>query len=209
MKYLKQTGKATDVADNIGVAAKAADKVSDTAKTIDKVGDVTKEGSKIFDKLKETKLGNLIAEKRASKHFEIEKTINQNLVGRYCEGTKIKYRERKLIYKDGRRIRGVFPDFSKASIFECKLPDNLLKATDDEQFKECIRQLQEQIKRNPSLKKKLGKDRLEQIKNGRIKGYTWHHNEKEGVMQLVDSDVHSKVRHTGGKKLWGGGTEAR
>ena len=135
--------------------------------------------------------------------------FNQNLVGRYCEGTKIKYRERKLIYKDGRRIRGVFPDFSKASIFECKLPDNLLKATDDEQFKECIRQLQEQIKRNPSLKKKLGKDRLEQIKNGRIKGYTWHHNEKEGVMQLVDSDVHSKVRHTGGKKLWGGGTEAR
>lgn len=209
LKYLKQTGKATDVADNIGAAAKAADKVSDTAKTIDKVGDVTKEGSKIFDKLKETKLGNLIAEKRASKHFEIEKTINQNLVGRYCEGTKIKYRERKLIYKDGRRIRGVFPDFSKASIFECKLPDNLLKATDDEQFKECIRQLQEQIKRNPSLKKKLGKDRLEQIKNGRIKGYTWHHNEKEGVMQLVDSDIHSKVRHTGGKKLWGGGTEAR
>ena len=29
-------------------------------------------------------------------------------------------------------------------------------------------------------------------------GYTWHHNEDIGVMELVKSDIHSAVKHTGG-----------
>ncbi len=34
------------------------------------------------------------------------------------------------------------------------------------------------------------------------RGYVWHHNEKYGVMQLVDSTVHLKTGHTGGFNLW-------
>jgi hypothetical protein len=33
-------------------------------------------------------------------------------------------------------------------------------------------------------------------------GYTWHHNEELGVMQLVEKDVHQAFGHTGGFKYW-------
>ncbi|MBS1749785.1 MAG: HNH endonuclease, partial [Bacteroidetes bacterium] len=33
------------------------------------------------------------------------------------------------------------------------------------------------------------------------KGYTWHHHETDGRMQLVESKVHSKTGHTGGFSL--------
>lgn len=210
LKYLKQTGKATDAANNIGTAVKAVDKVTAAAKTAGKVGDITKESNKLLDKLKDTKLGNLVAEKKKLKSYtRIERF--QGMAGEYAEGTSIKYFKRKLIYKDGSRIMGNFPDFKKVCSFQCKLPDDLLKSTDYLQFKECTRQLRKQIKIEPSLKKKFTKGQLEQIESGasKIEGLTWHHNEEEGVMQLVDEKIHSKVDHTGGRFLWGGGTEAR
>ena len=37
----------------------------------------------------------------------------------------------------------------------------------------------------------------------------WHHSEQPGVLQLVDKDLHDKSGHTGGRNLWGGGTEHR
>ena len=40
---------------------------------------------------------------------------------------------------------------------------------------------------------------------GRIFGYVWHHSEKEGIMQLVQKDVHEFNRHNGGNSIWGGG----
>ena len=35
--------------------------------------------------------------------------------------------------------------------------------------------------------------------------YVWHHNEKEGLMQLVDANIHAKTGHDGGMKFWGAG----
>jgi hypothetical protein len=32
-------------------------------------------------------------------------------------------------------------------------------------------------------------------------GYTWHHNEDLGLMQLVKEDVHSEFWHSGGMSL--------
>lgn len=43
----------------------------------------------------------------------------------------------------------------------------------------------------------------------RISGLTWHHTEHPGVMQLVNSNVHSMCRHTGGRSIWGGGSDCR
>ena len=40
-------------------------------------------------------------------------------------------------------------------------------------------------------------------------GFTWHHTEKPGVMQLVPSIIHSSARHRGGRSVWGGGAECR
>jgi hypothetical protein len=33
-------------------------------------------------------------------------------------------------------------------------------------------------------------------------GYTWHHHQTTGRMQLVESKVHMKTGHTGGFSLW-------
>ena len=35
------------------------------------------------------------------------------------------------------------------------------------------------------------------------KGFTWHHHQTTGRMQLVNSKIHSKTGHTGGFSLWG------
>ena len=40
-------------------------------------------------------------------------------------------------------------------------------------------------------------------------GYTWHHNQEEGVLQLVDKNVHEQTGHTGGRSIWGGGSDNR
>lgn len=90
LKYLKQTGKAADVTDNAGAVVKAADKMTVAAKTVDKAGDITKESRRLSDKLKDTKLGNLVAEKKKLRFFEFEevRTINQNFLGKYYDGTK-------------------------------------------------------------------------------------------------------------------------
>ncbi len=34
-------------------------------------------------------------------------------------------------------------------------------------------------------------------------GYTWHHHQTRGYMQLIKSEQHSKTGHTGGRKIWG------
>jgi hypothetical protein len=34
------------------------------------------------------------------------------------------------------------------------------------------------------------------------KGYTWHHHQDKGVMELVPTDLHQAVRHTEGNAKW-------
>lgn len=34
------------------------------------------------------------------------------------------------------------------------------------------------------------------------KGYTWHHHQETGKMQLVNSRIHQETGHTGGFSLW-------
>ena len=63
---------------------------------------------------------------------------------------------------------------------------------------------------DPELEKQFDEEQLEQIENGDTPdGYTWHHNEETGRMQLVDSEIHAKTGHTGGRSIWGGGSENR
>lgn len=37
-------------------------------------------------------------------------------------------------------------------------------------------------------------------------GYTWHHHEEPGIIQLVDTEIHAQTGHTGGSELWGEGS---
>ncbi|WP_084411402.1 HNH endonuclease [Paenibacillus glacialis] len=58
------------------------------------------------------------------------------------------------------------------------------------------------------LKDKLhfNEQQILDIKTGqdKIEGYTWHHHQETGRMQLVEEDIHD-IRHTGGNKIWGNG----
>lgn len=135
-------------------------------------------------------------------------TINEKMEGCTYPGTNVRF-ERKIFMLGGIKVEGVFPVFeSKCDIM---LPKELWKASDTEQFKYCTEKLAKKIEGNPELAKQFTPRQLEQIKNGepRISGLTWHHNEVSGKMQLVDAKEHSVCRHTGGRSLWGGGSDNR
>lgn len=135
-------------------------------------------------------------------------TRNESLEGKTHPETGVPFERKTVKDADGNEVTGVFPEFD--STFDAQLPEDLYQGTDKEQFSECNKQLKEKVENNPEFAKKFTPEQLEQIKNGDTPdGYTWHHNEETGKMQLVDSDVHTKTGHTGGKTIWGGGNENR
>lgn len=135
-------------------------------------------------------------------------TRNEDLEGKNHPVTGVPFDRKTVTDSEGNEVDGVFPVFD--SEYDAQLPESLYKASDKEQFAECNKQLKEAVEKDPELAKKFTPEQLEQIKNGDTPdGYTWHHNEKTGKMQLVDSDTHAKTGHTGGKTIWGGGNENR
>lgn len=148
---------------------------------------------------------NTVGESGEVRHI---KTINEDLAGTTYPGTDVCYRKR-VIWLNGERVEGVFPVFD--SSFDTQLPRNLWMASDERQFKYCTERLKAQVESDPDLAAKFTARQLQQIKNcePRISGYTWHHNEISGKMQLVDAGTHAICRHTGGKSLWGGGADYR
>jgi hypothetical protein len=133
---------------------------------------------------------------------------NEDLEGKKHPKTEVPFERKTVKDADGNDIEGVFPKFD--SKFDVQLPPELYQESDVKQFEECNRQLKEAVENDPELAKQFTPEQLEQIKNGETPdGYTWHHNEEIGKMQLVDSETHEKTGHTGGKVIWGGGQENR
>ena len=136
------------------------------------------------------------------------KTINDGLEGQKHPETDVPYEKKVVVTDTGEKVEGVFPQFE--SKFDAKLPEDLEKASDRKQFEECNRQLKEKCDSDPEFKSKFTPEQQADIDEGRTpEGYTWHHNEEKGRIQLVDSDTHAETRHTGGRNIWGGGTESR
>jgi hypothetical protein len=131
------------------------------------------------------------------------KCINSNLAGLKHYESGVEYAEKYILQEDGATvIKGVFPKFT--STFETKLPSSLYKASNTKQFAECNKSLANAFESDPSLMKQFTKKQLEQIADGKTPtGFTWHHNEEEGVMQLVKTSEHQAARHTGGNSIWG------
>ncbi|MBQ3837656.1 MAG: HNH endonuclease [Treponema sp.] len=139
--------------------------------------------------------------------YEIH-TRNESLEGEKHPITGVPFEKKTVKDADGNYVTGVFPEFE--SVYDAQLSEDLYQATDKEQFAECNKQLKESVEKDPELARKFTPEQLEQIKNGDTPdGYTWHHNEETGKMQLVESDTHAKTGHTGGKTIWGGGNENR
>lgn len=135
------------------------------------------------------------------------KTRNYDLSGDIHPQTNVRF-EKKTINLFGLKIEGVFPVFR--SYYTTELPKEKLHASDADQFDYCTGELQKAINKDPNLRKVFDKDQIKQINEGYMPtGYTWHHNEKVGKMELVKTDIHLKTAHTGGKAIWGGGKEER
>lgn len=103
-----------------------------------------------------------------------------------------------------------FPQFESKGDFQ--LPENLYKASDPEQFDYCNQELSQRCEKDPKwAENTFDKDQLDYIRNvgEKPREFTWHHQEAPGSMQLVDRNIHAKTGHTGGRSIWGGGSDLR
>ena len=95
-----------------------------------------------------------------------------------------------------------FPKFK--AIVEINLERKYWKKDRDTHFYRANRKLYERIEKNSRLAKKFTKKEIAEFKQGQTPSkYTWHHHQNKGLLQLVDYDIHSKVRHNGGFSIWG------
>ena len=133
------------------------------------------------------------------------RAINSDLKGKRHSETGVPFVEKKVKTDTGQECTGVFPVFE--SVLDVQLPEDMQKESDKKQFAECNRQLKEKVLADPEFAKQFTEEQLEQSMNGDTPdGYTWHHNEETGKMQLVDAEIHARTGHTGGRAIWGGGS---
>ncbi|WP_059173473.1 HNH endonuclease [Bacillus sp. FJAT-27445] len=137
-------------------------------------------------------------------------TRNDHLGGYEHPDTGVLFVERAVDLPNGQVIEGVFPVFD--SNFNVVLAEELYLESDEVHFKVANDTLYQAVSENPSLAGKLGLSNadVQSLANGQTpEGFTWHHNEEPGRLQLVDEDTHAQTAHTGGRAIWGGGSEYR
>lgn len=131
------------------------------------------------------------------------KCINEEYAGKTHPETGVPYVE-KVVDINGVKIQVVVPEFP--GVIEVILPDKLRLAPESEQFTYLNNCLKEEIKSNPELRAQFSEVQIAMIERGlKPKGFTWHHNEEWGKMQLTKTDIHEGSRHTGGNSIWSGG----
>ena len=138
------------------------------------------------------------------------KCINEKYKDMENPDTGIRYVERTITVK-GVEITVVVPEFP--DIFDIDIPPEIWENGDTAIFKYCTERLKEYLDANPEAKANFTSGQLDiiekicsgEIQNPRIPGFTWHHSEIPGKMQLVDFKTHFDTRHTGGDFLWCGG----
>lgn len=98
-----------------------------------------------------------------------------------------------------------FPDFRPYMKYETTISGDLGSMPPDAHKRAATRRLREDIKAGKVDGALFDEKQSAQIKHGleKIKGYTWHHHQDSGRMQLVPEDVHEWARHVGGDALWG------
>lgn len=167
--------------------------------------------SEFHDEAEQAKVGDTPSvEKTDSQEANAREKIecrNENLAEKEHPDTGVPF-VKKIVEVDGVEKEVVVPIFD--SDFDAQLPDDMLTSTDAEQKKECNQQLKEAVENDPELREKFNDEQLEQINNGDTPdGYIWHHDAEVGKMQLVDYETHQKTGHTGGRSIWGGGSDNR
>lgn len=136
-------------------------------------------------------------------------SINDNLENQHHPVTNVPFERTEIDYA-GQTISGVYPVFD--SDFTATLPEDQYTATDATHFRLANAQLYTAIQEDPSLamKLQLSQTDIQSLQSNETPiGYTWHHYEQPGQLQLVETAQHDQTAHTGGRYIWGGGTEAR
>ncbi|WP_288395108.1 HNH endonuclease [uncultured Vagococcus sp.] len=97
-----------------------------------------------------------------------------------------------------------YPEFK--SEYRMKLDSSDYLKSRGTHFRRANNSLYKEIQNNSNLKQKFTNQDLELLKSGKTpKGYTWHHHQDTGVMELVDAKIHKETGHSGGFSLWGPG----
>ncbi|RMF57813.1 MAG: HNH endonuclease [Calditrichaeota bacterium] len=182
------------------------------------VATVVKEAGKEVAKLKEALESGIqespvqellrIIEGNSLEALEIRniETVNSHLEGKLHPETGVPFVRRVVEDFKGEFLSGVFPDFKEHTIFKLDLPERLYTERDKVQFNYCNEKLREAFSAGEIDTTSLTEKQIEQIKNGdKPEGFTWHHNEVKGRMELVKTDIHLRTGHTGGREIWGGG----
>ncbi|MBQ0139033.1 MAG: HNH endonuclease [Kurthia sp.] len=137
-------------------------------------------------------------------------TINDDLAGTVHPETGVPFESKVVALPDGTSVEGVFPVFS--SDYSAHLAQVDYLESDHVQFALANQQLDIAILENPSLADEIGLTNtdINRLALGETpEGFTWHHSENPGELQLVDSEIHGQTAHDGGRMLWGGGTDNR
>lgn len=133
---------------------------------------------------------------------------NESLEGDRHPISGVEFDRKTIELPDGSKVEGVFPTFE--SKFDAQLDESQYNESDAKHFKEANGQLKDAIENNPELKEQFTDEQLEQIEAGDTpEGYVWHHSEEPGTLQLVDITEHAQTGHTGGRSVWGGGSDNR
>ncbi|MEC1525654.1 HNH endonuclease [Neobacillus niacini] len=135
-------------------------------------------------------------------------TRNEALDGGSHSVTGIEFELQSVTLPSGQQVEGVFPEFD--SEYTISLPESMYLDSDNTQFSYANQSLDESINQNPNLEHQFTDDQLKQIdSNTTPDGYVWHHDAEPGKLELVDEKIHAETGHTGGREIWGGGSEYR
>lgn len=97
-----------------------------------------------------------------------------------------------------------FPIFDHVAAFDTKIPHDLASTNSRAaHFKEATVQLKEAIRSGQINKSVFDSNQLNAIENEleKIPGFTWHHHQDFGRMQLVPQDIHGPTTHIGGFRM--------
>lgn len=96
-----------------------------------------------------------------------------------------------------------FPIFK--SYYTVKLKRKDFRASREKHFYIANKMLYKDKTYRSKIKSKLRRKQIKQLAQGCTPdGYTWHHHQNAGVLQLVNEEIHSKTWHHGGYHIWGG-----
>jgi hypothetical protein len=183
-----------------GVMNKDEAQIVDGLKNIGKVGAVGILGIGVIDFLVDTDVA----------HAEELDTRNSYLEGSTHSVTGVPFEQNTFELTDGNTYTGVFPVFDAQ--FNATLPEETYSLSDTVHIGIANMQLYEAIQADPNLAADLGftAEDVENLQSAVTpQGYDWHHHEEPGKMQLVDEQTHGQTAHTGGRSIWGGGSENR